>query len=325
MPQIVHVAVDGDSRSVTPRPGHGGDRFLRHLAELSPAGTRLHRGLVSTIQAETTVLIGSKIDPGRLRTLPQLHTIIVPWAGIPRSLIDDVAASGRAVEIRNIHHNAPSAAETAVGLLLAVARGIPSLDADLRRHDWRQRYLPRPSIRLEGAKAVVLGRGAIGRRIARALSGLGMVVEGLGRPTDGGRWCPAALARHVEAAMALMVAIPAGPETDAVIDATVLDAMPGGIVVNVGRGSVIDEAALYERLEDRRLFGAGLDVWWRTPRREDEHGSTAPGTRPFHELGNLVMTPHVGGGLGEPDIEEARARAIAGIIEQLDQGASGDG
>jgi phosphoglycerate dehydrogenase-like enzyme len=114
-----------------------------------------------------------------------------------------------------------------------------------------------------------------------------------------------------------MIAIPAGTDTDRLVDGPVLDAITGGIVVNIARASVVDEDALYERLADGRLFAAGLDVWWRVPNGPEEHPTTIPSHRPFHELDNVAMTPHVGGGLGEPGIERARAEAIAGVLAEL--------
>ena len=318
MPTSVHVAVDGDGQSITPRPGAEGDRFFVLLAEAAPPRVRLTRGPTAELPPKAAVLIGSRITPELLRARPTLKTIIVPWAGIPRPLLAAIEASGREdLQVRNIHHNAPSAAETAVGLLLAAARGIPSLDADLRRHDWRQRYEPRVSLRLDGSKAVVLGRGAIGSRIGSALIGLGMTVEALGRPPRGDRWASDELATRVKDATALLIAVPAGPETDGVVDARVLDAMPGGIVVNVGRGSVLDEDAVHARLADGRLFAAGIDVWWQVPADEDARANTPPSRHSFHELDNVVMTPHVGGGLGEAGIEAARAHAIGVILAEL--------
>ena len=114
-----------------------------------------------------------------------------------------------------------------------------------------------------------------------------------------------------------MIAIPASTDTDRVVDGRVLDAIAGGIVVNIARASVVDEDALFDRLVDGRLFAAGLDVWWRVPAGPHEHAATMPSNRPFHELDNVAMTPHVGGGLGEPGIEPARAAAIAEILATL--------
>lgn len=318
MPTLVHVAVDGDAQSVTPRPGAEGDRFFQLLEKAAPSGIRLTRGPTTELPPEATVLIGSRITPELLRARPALGTIIVPWAGIPQLLLDAIRDSGRGdLQVQNIHHNAISAAETAIGLLLAASRGIASLDVDLRKHDWRQRYEPRGSLRLHGSRAVILGRGAIGSRIQSALLGLGMTVRMLGRPAKRNRWCSQDLAAQVRDATALLIAVPAGPDTDGVVDASVLDAMPGGIVVNVGRGSVLDEDAVYARLADRRLFAAGIDVWWQVPAEEDARANTPPSRHPFHQLDNVVMTPHVGGGLGETGIEAARAAAIGTILHEL--------
>ncbi len=314
----VHLATDGDSASITPKPGRERDRFLEALEPLVEDVARLERGPTETISDDAEVLVGSRISPDLLGTRQRLHTIIVPWAGIPRSLPKAIEASGRTdVVLRNIHHNAASAAETGMALLLAAARGVHRLDPRLRKGDWRPRYEPRPSRRLEGGRAVVLGRGAIGRRLARGLEGLGMTVETLGRPDDGDRWSVTSLADRVRATDVLMIAIPASPATERIVDGTVLDAMPDGIVVNVGRASVVDEDALYERLADGRLFAAGLDVWWRVPAEREERADTAPSNRPFHELDGVAMTPHVGGGLGEPGIETARAEAIAEVVREI--------
>jgi len=317
-PLRVHLAVDGDHRSITPRPGVSGDPF-RHALETRVQGwTVLSRGPADEIPLDATVLVGSRIDAEVLRARPALRSIIVPWAGIPAGLQQSLADADRSdIRIHNIHHNAPSAAETALALLLAAARGIHALDSDLRRHDWRQRYEPRPSRRLEGGRALVLGRGEIGRRIARGLLGLGMEAKTLGRPPSSSRWKAEDLAAEAAGVDALLLAVPASADTDGIVDATVLDAIPGAIVVNVGRASVIDEDALFERLADHRLFAAGIDVWWRVPGSESERAKTAPSTHPFHDLDNVVMTPHVGGGLGEPGIEPARAEAISEVLHAL--------
>ena len=321
----VHLATDGDSASITPTPGRSGDPFLDALTPLVADLAVLHRGPTTEIAPDAEILVGSRITPEVLNRAAGLRTIIVPWAGIPRPLVQAVADSGRTdVAIRNIHHNAASAAETGLALLLAAARGVHRMDPLLRSGDWRPRYAPRPSRRLEGGRAVVLGRGAIGGRLARGLAGLGMTVTTLGRPESGDRWPAAELAARVAGADVLMIAIPAGPDTDRLVDGTVLDAVAGGIVVNIARASVVDEDALHDRLADGRLFAAGLDVWWRVPAGPDEHAATMPSHRPFHELDNVAMTPHVGGGLGEPDIERARAAAIAEVIAGLTCGSQAE-
>ena len=312
---LVHVASGIGSTS---SGSAGSSDFFVDLSARTASFARLTEGPIDEADEATQVLVGGRIEAAVLKRLPELTAIVVPWSGISPSMHEALDEADRTdVAIRNIHHNAPSAAETALGLLLAVSRGIPVLDRSLRTGDWRLRDLPKPSIRLAGATATVLGRGAIGGRLARVLVSLDMEVRTLGRPETGGRWAAGDLAAAVAGSRVLMVSLPDGPDTDDLVDATVLDAMPGGILINVGRGSVVDEAALYDRLLDGRLFGAGMDVWRRRPKDREARAWTLPSALPFHELEQVVMTPHVGGGLGESDIDRERAAAVAEVLESI--------
>ena len=314
-PLVVHVA----SGIGSPASGStGAGDFYSALVAQTESFARLTQGPVGDADEATQVFVGGRIETGSLNRLPKLRAIVVPWSGIAPSMHRTLEEAARSdVRILNIHHNAPSAAETALGLLLAVSRGIPVLDRSLRSGDWRPRYQPKPSLRLAGTTATVLGRGAIGGRIARALRALDMQVRTLGRPERGERWSPKDLAAAVAGSRVLMLSLPDGPETEDLVDATVLDAVPGGILINVGRGSVVDESALYDRLLDGRLFGAGMDVWRQVPKDTDARASTLPSSLPFHELEQVVMTPHVGGGLGESGIDLARAASVAAVLESI--------
>lgn len=314
----VHLATHGDPASLTPRVRAGHDPFLAEMTARCGDLARLSRGPVEAMPPDCEVLVGSVIAADTLAARPRLRHVIVPWAGIPAGLESSVAASGRQdVTIHNLHHNAASAAETAVGLLLAAARGIARLDPLLRADDWRPRYEPRPARRLEGGRATVLGRGAIGGRVAKALEGLGMTVDRLGRPPAGGRWATADLAARLDGRQVLVIAIPLGRDTEGLVDGAVLDSLEDGIVVNVGRARLVDEDALFDRLADGRLFAAGLDVWWRVPTTVEARGDWPPADRPFRDLENVVMTPHVGGGLGEPEIESHRAAALVEVLRRI--------
>jgi hypothetical protein len=91
---------------------------------------------------------------------------------------------------------------------------------------------------------------------------------------------------------ALLVSLPASPATVGLIDREALARMwPDAQVVNVGRGTVIDEDALFDALATGRLAGAGLDVWWRYPDGPEAQAATPPATRPFWELPNVVLSP----------------------------------
>ena len=90
---------------------------------------------------------------------------------------------------------------------------------------------------------------------------------------------------------------------------------PTAVLVNVARAEILDEDALYRALAERRLAGAALDVWYRYPK---EAGSTPPARRPFHELANVLMTPHVSG--WTEGMLEARAKLIAENIQRTARG-----
>ena len=316
----VHLATHGDPASLTPKVRAGQDPFLDEMTARCGDLARLTRGPVDAMPADCDVLVGSEITAEMLAARPPLRHVIVPWAGIPAKLEANVVASGRRdVTIHNLHHNAASAAETGIGLLLAAARGIARLDPRLRADDWRPRYEPRPARRLEGGRAAVLGRGAIGGRVARTLEGLGMTADRIGRPATGGRWATPDLVARLEGCQVLVIAIPLGPETEGLVNGEVLDALMDGIVVNVGRAKLVDEDALFDRLADGRLFAAGLDVWWRVPTTVETRAEWPPADRPFRDLDNVVMTPHVGGGLGEPGIETHRAEALVEVLRRLER------
>jgi len=112
-------------------------------------------------------------------------------------------------------------------------------------------------------------------------------------------------------ARALIVCLPLTGETEGIIGAEELALLPdGAIVVNVGRGPLINEEALYGELRDGRL-NAGLDVWYRYPEDENSRGDTAPSRFPFHELDNVVMSPHRAGHCAETETLRARELALA--------------
>jgi phosphoglycerate dehydrogenase-like enzyme len=180
---------------------------------------------------------------------------------------------------------------------------------------------------LAGRTAVVLGYGAIGARVGRALQGLGLDVIAVTRSGTASRSsgvsgatphrvvAAAELDAVLPEADVLAITVPATERTRGRIDAAALARLPANaILVNVARGSVVDEAALFEALRTGRLFGAGLDVWYRYPSADEEPGTaTLPGRLPFHELESVVLSPHRGGHVD--DTERTRMIALARLVE----------
>ena len=266
-----------------------------------------------------------------------LRAVIIPWSGVPdrtRSLMREFPRAS----VHNLHHNALQVAEVAVALLLAAAKRIVPMDAALRRGDWSPRYEESRVVLLAGSRALVLGSGAIGRHVIRMCECLGMSATAVRRAPSGD--APGGLGSSSEVLSAggagqpieelpsllpeadvLMVCLPLTDGTRGLIGASELALMPArAILVNVGRGPVVDESALYNALRDGTLHAAGLDVWYNYPTDEPGRTSTSPSEYPFHELDNVVMSPHRGGAPHSPETESQRMRALAELLNAAARG-----
>jgi lactate dehydrogenase-like 2-hydroxyacid dehydrogenase len=229
---------------------------------------------------------GLAIDRSVLERLPRLE--IIANLGVGYESIDIEAARARGVIVTNAAGaNAADVAEFAFGLLIDAARGIARTDRDLRAGRWPGRGMPRIR-RVSGRPLGILGLGHIGLAVARRAEAFDMKVSYHNRRPRADvpyRYLadPLALVRAVDF---LIVALPGGPETHHLVDRAIMDALgPEGVLVNVGRGSIVDEAALIEALSEGRLGAAGLDVF--------EHEPHVPPA--LAALPNVVLTPHQAG------------------------------
>lgn len=228
----------------------------------------------------------STLVPDAIDRLPALEWVHVAASGIDASLSD--AVRRRAPVFTNSRGvTAEAMAEYALALLLALAKDLPERFRDQRAERWA----PALSRMLAGTCLVAVGVGAVNRALARKASALGMRVIGVGRtahaPADGferidGR---AGLGDALAEADHVVVATPLTGETRGLVGAAELARLrPGALLVNIGRGPVIDEPALLDALESGRLGGAGLDVF--------AHEPLAPG-HPLWTLPNVLVSPHM--------------------------------
>lgn len=197
----------------------------------------------------------------------------------------------------NVYGHERAVAERAFAHMLNLQQGVLKLDRNLRQGNWtpERPFLPEVS----GKNLLVLGLGHIGRELVRWGQFLDMNVSILTRTANPERvtdlnltaFGPLTdLADHLPKADFVIIAIPSAEGTIDLINATALERMkPSAFIINVGRGPVINEADLYAALKERRIGGAGLDVWWCYP---TDGEPCHPGNFPFHELDNVVMTPH---------------------------------
>lgn len=312
MPLLVHLLRE---------PDPGPLALLR--PKLDP-DVRLSFGDPPPEPAEYDILVAGRPERRHITRSSKLRALIIPWAGLPRET-RALMLGFPEIRVHNLHHNAPAAAEMAITLMLAAAKAIVPADRALRRHDWSPRYESKPAALVAGRTALILGYGAIGRRVARLCEGLGMDVIATRRHvSDGGPenvYPSDRLTSLLPRGNFLIICLPLTSETKGMIGQEQLQLLPThAVLVNVGRGAVVDEGALYQALRDGVLYAAGLDVWYNYPEKRSHRSNTPPSAYPFADLDNVVMSPHRAGAGGAETIE---LRRMAGLAELLNAAARG--
>ena len=245
-------------------------------ALLAGEGARI-RGLV---QGGGTLAPTSLLD--QLRNLEIISVFGVGYDGVP---VDYCRMRGLKVT------NTPDVltddvADVAVGLVLMTGRGFVRLERFARAGEWKKRG-PELTTKLSGRTAGILGLGRIGKAIAQRLSAMGMKIAYTGRKPQAGvpyRFVPDLTTLASESDF-LIVACPGGPATQNLVDGNVLAALgKDGTIVNIARGSIIDEPALVQALQAGTIKAAGLDVF------VDEPNIPAG----LMTMDNVVLLPHVG-------------------------------
>ncbi|GAA1555507.1 2-hydroxyacid dehydrogenase [Kribbella sancticallisti] len=228
---------------------------------------------------------GTTIDGAYLDRLPAVR--LVASFGVGYDQIDAAAAAERGVIVTNTPGVLDNeVADTALGLLLMTVRELPQAERYLRAGSWNERPYPLTSATLHGRSMGILGLGRIGEAIADRVQPFGVSVayHNRRRKNVNYHYYPT-LVEMAAAVDILMIVIPGGDETRHLVNAEVLEALgPNGILINVARGSVVDEAALVEALRSRTILSAGLDVFENEP-------AVHPG---LLEVDNAVLLPHVG-------------------------------
>ena len=272
-------------------------------------GVTLARPEVIEAVSEAEIYFGYGIAESLLEGGPSLEWVHSGAAGVGKSLSTKMLASPVVFTNSAGVHAAPIA-ETVLAMILHFARGLDFAVEGQRRREWRTEpyyAADAPLIELADSTVGIVGFGGIGREVARRVASLGAQVVALKRraptpqdaplePVGGGASLaeriellhgPGALERLMDESDVVVVTAPETPETRGLIDAASLARLrSGALVINVARGSLIEETPLLEALSTGRLRGAGLDVFWEEPLPE-EH--------PLWDLPNVVLTPHVSG------------------------------
>ena len=288
--------------------------FPGHEIILDPAAAR-------AALPRLDALLASRLEADAYEAASSLKAAFVPFTGLNHLPADLLLERG--VRVFNVHGNAESVAQCAIAMTLAFYGRSVEYHNDLREKKWHGFWVGKGSedewSSIYRRPCAVFGTGAIGSAIARVLKAFDCPVVGYRRhpqlalPPFFDR-VESDLARAVEDAELLFVALPLTPATTGLFSRELLHSARGKFLVNVGRGPVVDEEGLYLALRDGILKGAAIDTWYSYPPDGETQG--APSRFPIHELPNVVLSPHMGGSTREASIL-AREQTLGNISAWL--------
>lgn len=246
------------------------------------------------------VFIGGFVDIESIEKAKNLKLIQVPYAGVDTLPFEIIKQKG--IIVSNAHENALTVAEHGFALLLTLSKNIVLHDRDLRKGIWHGWMANEPNFEIFGKTLGIIGLGAIGREMAKRAKAFGMNVIGTKKdinkdielikdfvdeiyPMD-------KLDEVIKKSLFIFVSVPLTKETENLISEKELNLMKDKYLINISRGKVVNEEALYNALKNGILKGAAIDVWYIYPKNKEK---TYPSKYPFHELDNIVMTPHSAG------------------------------
>jgi phosphoglycerate dehydrogenase-like enzyme len=241
---------------------------------------------------DTEIFVGWRLQPEHFANAKKLRWIHSPTAAVHQLMFPELVASSVLVTSSTGVHG-PVVAEHAIAVLLALAKRLPQAAHYQAKKQWSQRELwrehPRPR-EVAGACVAVIGMGNIGREFTSRAKALGMKVlavrENPGKGADGADavFGTGQIDEVLPQADYVLLCPPVTSATERMINPARLEKMkPEAYLINVARGNLVDEAALLRALQERRIAGAALDVFYEEP---------LPESSPFWSLDNVLITPH---------------------------------
>lgn len=265
--------------------------------------------------------------PATTPPAPRLKLLQLPGAGIDEIVLESVPVQAT---VCNVFEHETGISEYVLATMLQWVIPIPKLEAALRGGEWHGSHMSGPRHQeLFGQTLGIIGYGRIGREVAKRARAFGMRILACSRTASGGDGIvtPSIDDGGVELVQPMdelpdvlsqsdfvLLAMPLSRETCGIIGSSQLAAMKSSaVIINVARGLLIDEQALYDACRNHTIGGAIIDTWYRYPSTNMER--CAPSRFPFHELDNVIMTPHASAWTDQLTLR--RNRVIASNLDRL--------
>lgn len=271
----------------------------------------LDEGRLVKLAPQADVIVGWRVSAEVLAAAEQLKQYVFAGVGAQSIIkqireVNDARVSHGAAPITLVKcvANTYATAQHAVALLLALANKVTLHHGWMAAGQWRRGDDFAESITLRGRNIGLLGYGEVNRKVHRFLSGFDVRFAVLRRsrhqetewlPTLADAFSTDQLERFLEVVDVLFIGVPLTSLTTGMIGRAELERLgPSGLLVNVARGGVVDEAELYKALRNKTISGAAIDVWYDYRPEPDKQRRKYPYRRehPFHELDNVVLSPH---------------------------------
>ncbi len=266
-------------------------------------------------------IVGWRPTRRLLETADDLKLFQNPGAGVERLV--PLFREFPDITLCNCHGNAYLTAQHAVALLLSLSNRVTVHHNFMKRGVWRTGDEEAKSITLRSKTLGLLGYGNVGRKVARFLSGFELDMIACKRNVESDPALDAVYGQNqldefLRHSDILVASLPLTDETEGLLGSRRLSLLgEEGLLVNVGRGAVIEQRALFEALREGHIAGAALDVWYDYDPEPDEDGKRYPYKYPFHRLENVVLSPHRG---ASPKDDIARWREVIENLKRLYQG-----
>ena len=278
------LLMTGPLRSIVPDQLQ--ERFTLHRLHLAEDREAMLKSLSNSVVAIATSAFHEPVNAAMIDRLPKLR--IVSNFGVGYDTVDASHAARRQIYVTNTPDVlTDEVADTAIGLMIMTVRELGAAERHLRAGKWRDEAYRLTPGTLSGRTLGIYGLGRIGRAIARRAEALGMAIRYHARNRVAGAPYPyhASLRALANAVDTLMVVVPGTADTRHAVNMEVLEALgPEGVLINIGRGSTVDEQALIRALQNGTILSAGLDVFEEEP--------DVP--QALIDMDNVVLLPHVG-------------------------------